>query len=290
MQTVLVAVVTFAALTPCRAQLFTFTPDEMIRYTPKNPFGRFEDGRPKVPDALLEKVKGLSSEEIWRVLGAAGYANQFEANWQILHPGLKLVGRAVTAQYMPSRPDLADLINSRAASQGMPASLPARVIDKLGAGAVVVVDLFGKVTDGTFGGDNLHTAIYTATKTGFVIDGGIRDVDGVMELETAGYFRGSTPTSFRDVMLTGINIPIRIGRAAVMPGDVVFGDREGVYFIPPHLVEQVINKAEITHIHDEWTKAKLLTGRYKSSELYPSPTDPALKKEYEEYLRKKLEK
>jgi regulator of RNase E activity RraA len=109
---------------------------------------------------------------------------------------------------------------------------------------VVVVDLFGKITDGTFGGDNLHTAIYTVTKTGFVIDGSIRDLGGVTRLDAAGYFRGSTPSSYRDVMLTGINVPIRIGAATVMPGDVVFGDREGVSFIPPHLVEEVVKKVK----------------------------------------------
>jgi regulator of RNase E activity RraA len=193
---------------------------------------------------LLEKVRGLSSEEIWSVLSQAGYRNQFEGNWQTLHPGKKLVGRAVTAQYMPSRPDVSNVIDAHAASQGMPASLPERVIDMLQPGDVVVVDLFGKITDGTFGGDNLHTAIYTVTKTGFVIDGSIRDLGGVTRLDAAGYFRGSTPSSYRDVMLTGINVPIRIGAATVMPGDVVFGDREGVSFIPPHLVEEVVKKVK----------------------------------------------
>jgi 4-hydroxy-4-methyl-2-oxoglutarate aldolase len=112
----------------------------------------------------------------------------------------------------------------------------------------------------------------------------------VIQLDAAGYFRGSKPTTYRNVMLTGINVPIRIGAATVMPGDLVFGDREGVHFIPPHLVEEVIKQAKITHIHDEWTKAKLLTGKYKSSDIYPTPSDPVLKKEYEEYLQKRLRK
>lgn len=288
MKALLLLAVVLGGLAPCRAQLFTFTRDEMIRYTAKSPFSRFADGRPKVPDALLDKVRGLTSEQITSLLTQAGYPNQYEGNWQILHPGTKLVGRAVTAQYMRSRPDVSDVINARAASQGLPQSLPERVIDKLQPGDVVVVDLFGKITEGTFGGDNLHTAIYVFTKTGFVIDGSIRDLGGVIQLDSAGYFRGSTPTSYRNVMLTGINIPIRIGAATVMPGDVVFGDREGVNFIPPQLVEEVVKQGEIKQIHDEWTKAKLLTGKYKSSDLYPTPADPALKREYEEYLKKRL--
>ena len=110
----------------------------------------------------------------------------------------------------------------------------------------------------------------------------------MIKLASAGYFRGATPTSYREVMLTGINVPVRIGAATVLPGDIVFGDREGLTFIPPHLIENILNEAEITHIHDEWTKAKLLTGKYKSSELYPSPADPVLKREYEAYLKQKL--
>jgi regulator of RNase E activity RraA len=270
--------------------VFSFSHEEMLKYTAQNPFDRFPDGRPKVPDSVLAKVRGLTSEEIWTVLPNAGYANQFEAGWQMLHPDQKLVGRAVTAQYMPLRPDIGDVADANATSKGLTKSPPQRVIDMLQPGDVVVVDMFGKIAFGTFGGDNLHTAIWAATKTGFVIDGSIRDLGGIMELGSAGYFRGSTPTSYREVMLTGINVPIRIGAATVMPGDVVYGDREGVTFIPPHLVDKVVKQAEITHIHDEWTKAKFMTGKYKSSELYPSPKDPALKKEYEEYLKAHLNK
>jgi regulator of RNase E activity RraA len=191
---------------------------------------------------------------------------------------------------MPLRPDIGDIADANATSKGLAKAPPQRVIDMLQPGDVVVVDLFGKITYGTFGGDNLHTALYAATKTGFVVDGSIRDLDGVLEIGSDGYFRGATPTSYRDVMLTGINVPIRIGNATVMPGDVVYGDREGVYFIPPHLVEKVLQQAEITQIHDEWTKAKFRTGKYKASELYPSPADPALKKEFDEYLKKRLGK
>jgi 4-hydroxy-4-methyl-2-oxoglutarate aldolase len=272
------------------AQVFTFTPEQMIKYTAKNPFGRFPDGRPKVPEALLEKAKDLSAEEIFAVLPEAKFPNQYEGNWTLLHLGKKLIGRAVTAQFMPYRPDVAEVAESEAKAKGLGQNANQRVIDTLQPGDVVVVDLFGKLDHGTFIGDNLATAIYSATKTGFVIDGGIRDLEGVFPLEMAGYFRGVHPSAIGNVMLTGINIPVRIGNATVMPGDLVFGDREGVYFVPPHLVEEVLAKAETTHIHDEWTKNKFLTGKYKSSEIYPSPRDPALKQEYEDYLRKRLNK
>jgi 4-hydroxy-4-methyl-2-oxoglutarate aldolase len=273
---------------PLAAQVFMFSREQMVKYTSKNPYERFPDGRPKVPDAILEKVKELSAEEAWSVLNEAKYTNQFEGGFRLLRPGRKLVGRVVTAQFMPSRPDLAEVVDADAKASGMTKANNQRVIDLLQRGDVVVVDLFGKIEGGTFVGDNLATAIFSATGTGFVVDGGIRDLEGIFPLELAAYFRGVHPTPISNVMLTGINIPIRIGNATVMPGDVVLGDREGVYFIPPHLVEEVLKKAEETHIHDEWTKNKFLTGKYKSSELYSTPTDPELKKEYEEYKKKKL--
>ena len=278
-----------ALAAPADAQVFTFSRDEMIKYTARNPFERFEDGRPKVPDRLLERMKGLSAEEILPVLPAAKFPNQYEGNWRILHPGRKLVGRAVTAQFMPLRPDVADVSEAAAAAKGLGRNHNQRVIDMLRPGDVVVVDLFGKIEQGTFVGDNLATAIFAATRTGFVVDGSIRDLEGIYPIELAAYFRGVHPTALGNVMLTGVNVPIRIGNATVMPGDVVFGDREGVYFVPPQFVEEILTRADTTHIHDEWTKNKFLTGKYKSSELYPSPRDPALKKEYEEYLKKKLE-
>src|ERR1051325_2311640 len=240
------------------AQIVTLSRADLLKYTVKNPYGRFEDGRPKVPDELLEKISEITSEEIWSVLTRAGYPNQFESGWQVLHPEKKLIGRAVTAQYLPSRPDLSEPAEQAAAAKGMAKGLPQRVIDTLQRNDVVVVDLFGKITYGTFGGDNLHTAIWAATRTGFVIDGSIRDLNGIRELPSAGYFRGSTPTSYRDVMIGGINMPVRIGAVTVMPGDIVFGDAEGGTFIPPHLVGPLLKEAEVTHIHDEWTKAKLL--------------------------------
>jgi regulator of RNase E activity RraA len=273
------------------AQVFTFTRDQMVQYTTKNPFDRFEDGRPKVPDALLEKLKDLSAEEVWAVLPRSDYPNQYEGNWQLLHPGKKLVGRAVTAQFMPTRPDVNDVIEANAKAKGIRAPQNQRLIDALRPGDVLVVDLFGKIENGTIVGDNLATAIFAATGgTGLVVDGAIRDLEGIEPLNMAAYFRGVHPTPIGNVMLTAINTPVRIGSATVMPGDAVFGDREGVYFIPPHLVGKVLDNAEEIHIHDEWSKAKLMTGKYKSSEIYPTPSDPALKKEYEEFRKKKLTK
>ena len=200
------------------------------------------------------------------------------------------MGRAITAQFMPLRADLGEVIAADGKAQGHHGSQNQWVIDMLQPGDVLVVDVFGKVEEGTFVGDNLATAVFAATKTGMVIDGGIRDLEGIFPIPMSAYFRGAHPSALNNVMLTGVNIPVRIGSTTVMPGDVVLGDREGVYFIPPQLVQKIVDIAEETHIHDEWTKDKFMTGKYKSSELYSRPRDPALIKEYEEYKKKRLGK
>jgi regulator of RNase E activity RraA len=270
------------------AQMFRFTREQMIRYTPKNPFERFQDGRPKVPDALLERVKTLSVEEAWGILRNKGYLAQYADGFQVLHPDKKLVGRAVTAQYLPIRPDLEEVLRQEAKASGMPASMNQKVIDLLQLNDVPVVDLMGAQPGNNFGGDNLHAAIYGATRTGAVVDGTVRDVGGIAELGSQVYFRKAHPAAVAGVTVIGINIPVKVGNAIVMPGDVVLGDREGVIFIPPHLVQEIVEAAELTHIHDEWTKQKFLTGKYKSSELYGGPMSPEMKKEYDEYVKKRL--
>lgn len=259
----------------------------MLKWTASNPYDRFADGRPKVPDELLAKCKDLSAEEVWSVLDGK-YNNQYADNFKILHPGIKLIGRAVTAQFLPARPDLNDVLDADAKAAGKRGAQHQRVIDTLTPGDVLVADIFGKVAEGTLVGDNLATAIFTFSQNGFVVDGGFRDLEGIFPMGKQVYYRGAHPTPIRSVMVTGYNVPVHIGGATVMPGDVVFGDREGVYFIPPHLLKTILDRADETHVHDEWTKAKMSTGKYKSVDLYPRPSDPELRKEYEAYRKQKL--
>jgi 4-hydroxy-4-methyl-2-oxoglutarate aldolase len=290
MRWIIVLVVSGVAGVATHGQVFKLSREQMVKYTPKNPFDRFPDGRPKVPDALLERVKGLSLEEAWGILLNRGYRHQF-AGWdfQVLHPGQKLVGRAVTAQYLPLRPDLAEVLDADAKAQGLPRGTNQKVIDILQLNDVPVIDLMGAAPGHNFGGDNLQTAIYGVTRTGAVIDGTIRDIEGIFELPTQIYFKRAHPAAVAEVTVVGINIPVKVGDAVVLPGDVVLGDREGVIFIPPHLVKEIVDTADLTHIHDEWTKQKFLTGKYKASELYGGPPlSPELQKEYDAYVKKRL--
>jgi regulator of RNase E activity RraA len=274
---------------PCHAQLFRLTREQLVEITADNPFERFPDGRPKVPDHLIERARGLSAEEVWAVLPGKGYKHQWADGFNILHPGLKLVGRAFTVQFMPTRPDIMGALTANASKAGIARYNHQYAIDQLQPGDVFVADMFGKKDDGPIVGDNLFYYIMKATgSAGLVVDGSVRDLEGLVQFKMPAYFRHAHPTPIRDVMLTGINVPIRIGETTVNPGDLVFGDREGVYFVPPSLVEAILDQADVTHIHDEWTKRKFDEGKYKSSEIYGSPTDPALKKEYEDYLAKRL--
>jgi len=277
----------------CQAQLFTLTKDEMIKLTSQNPFDRFPDGRPKVPDDLLQRARGMSAEDIFAIVGAGrgGYRNQYEDGFTVLHANKKMVGRALTVQFMPSRPDMDAYVNANAAANGYGNRITNQTaIDLMQPGDVLVVDLFGKVADGTIVGDNLFFYLMTVAKAGgLVCDGGIRDMEGILDMEMPAFFRKSHPSYLTNVTLTGINVPVRIGSAIVMPGDLVVGDPEGVYFIPPQLVKQTVDNADTVHIHDEWTRKKFAEGKYKSSDIYGSPKDPALKKEYDEYLKKRLD-
>ncbi len=277
-----------AALPPVvLGQMNTLTRDQVMKYTAQNPYGRFPDGRPKVPDEILEKLKSMSAEEVLGIV-RRGYPNQYADGFKILTPGKVMVGRAMTLQLMPSRPDIADVDQKEWGAKNQVRLSHQTAIDMLQKGDVFVVDAFGNANAGGIVGDNLAYYIWKTTGVGFVIDGAIRDLQGIVTFGIGGYYRDAVPPAINNVMVTGINVPVRIGKATVLPGDVVFGDREGVYFIPPHLVQEIVDQAEITHVHDEWTKKKFDEGKYKSTDIYGSPRDPALIKEYEEYLKQRI--
>ncbi len=290
--TAVLALCTMALLSPSsmRGQLVTFTKQDLADYTAQSTFDRLPDGRPKVPDDLLERARELSSEEVWAVLEEKGFRNQYADGFQILHPEKPMVGRAFTVQFMPERPDVSKVASAKAKERGLGSLTNQLAIDMLQPGDVLIVDLFGKKVNGTIVGDNLFYYIMKATHGGgMVVDGSIRDLNGISEIAMPAYFKSVDPTPIGNVMLTGINVPVRIGGVTVMPGDLVVGDREGVYFLPPHLVKEVLDRADEIRIHDEWTKKKFDEMKYKSREIYSTPSDPALLQEYKEYLKKRLE-
>lgn len=246
------------------------TPEEIESWTERNPFGRFPDGRPLVPDDLLDRLARATTEQVWTVLHTAGYKNQFEGNWRETHPGQVVVGRAVTAQFVPLRPDYHAAVQAGGLAEGRGSSggQNSWVIEGLQPRDVMVVDIFGKVRDGTVIGDNLGTAIKVRTGTGAVINGGVRDLAGLVELEGVNFYvRGVDPTAIADVTLTAINRPVRIGAATVLPGDVVLGTPSGVIFVPAHLVEAAVEHSEDTLVRDSFGKLRLAAGTYTSGQI-----------------------
>ena len=263
-------------------QLWKLSPEELTKFTAKSTFERFPDGRPKVPDALLQKLRtmDIAIEDMIGQVRQAGFASQYEGNdWKVLNPQKKLVGRAFTVQFMPARPDLTEVLDARGRMRNQTA------IDMLQPGDVVVVDLFGKRESGTFVGDKLAYYVWKTTGTGMVIDGAMFYLSNIEKTGMPAFYRGTHPSSLGGATLTGINIPVQIGQVTVMPGDVVFGDREGIFFIPPHLVEGIVTSFESTQSRFEWIKKKFDEGKYKSSEIYGRPRDPQLLKEMEEYIK-----
>jgi regulator of RNase E activity RraA len=274
-----------------QAQLFTWTKEQMVEYTPQWKGDRFPDGRPKVSDALIERAKGLSMEEI-SVPGGRGMGgySQFVGDWNVLQPGKKMVGRVVTLAFMPSRNDVDQVSTAKAKEKGLAELKTPYIVDLLAPGDVLVVDLGGRYEDGSVIGKNLFYFIMKATKNGgVVVDGAIRGMEDVAAMGMPVYIRPAQGNATANLTLAAVNVPIKIGNVTVMPGDLAMGDREGVSFIPPQAVEQILNSADNTHIHDEWTKMKFDEGKYKSSEIYSTPRDQALRQEYNEYLKKRLE-
>ncbi len=262
----LLSLTCFALL--AKAQLGMLSTDGRVELTREWKGERFEDGRPKVPDALLEDLKSVDAEEAWAVLQEHGYKNQFESGWHVINPGERVVGRVVTVVFMPLRPDVNAVINERGQREHRIGPQNSWPIDILQTNDVLVVDLFGKIKDGTYAGDNLSTSIYTRSRTGLIVDGAVRDETGISQIEGMRVFvRGVDPSVLRDVTLMGINVPIRIGHVTVMPGDVALSDPEGITFIPPSLVQEVVDKSQLVHLQDEWGHLMLREGKYTPGQI-----------------------
>jgi 4-hydroxy-4-methyl-2-oxoglutarate aldolase len=276
-----------AVASPGYAQLELFSKEQRIEFTPDWHGERFSDGRPDVAESVLVRLKDVTADEAWDVLQNAGYRNQFEGGWRVINPGQRLVGRVVTAVFMPHRPDVDLVIRANGKKENRIGDENSWIIDILKPGDVLVVDLFGKVRYGTIIGDNLATAIYSKSHNGLIVNGAVRDVTGIQQI--AGfqvYTRGVDPSALENVMLTGINVPIRIGDVTVMPGDIAIGDPEGVTFVPPQLAEKLADETEMDHLIDEWGHAMLREGRYTPGQIDAKWT-PKMVEEFNSWLEKK---
>lgn len=263
----------------------TISKDQMLFLTAKYEGERFKDGRPKVPDNVLERMKSVTIEEAWGVMRGEGFHNQFEGNWLSIHDDVVLVGRALTVQYMPNRPDMSDQIKTKGKTDGRIGSPNSWPIDMLQPGDIYVADGFGKIKDGTLIGDNLGNSIYAKSKNGVVFYGSSRDLEGLAEIEGFNAFvKGWDPSYLTEVMLAGINVPIRIGAASVLPGDIVLAKREGVIFVPAYLAEKVVVTSEIVRLRDAFGISRLKAGIYTPGQIDSKWSDE-IEKDFSQWLR-----
>jgi len=243
-------------------------PGEVRSLSPQWQGERLPDGRPKVPDNIIERIKNISIEEAWGVLRNEGYNNQFEGDWMIIHQDRVVCGRALTATYIPDRPDLSDLILEQGKKDGRVGASNSWPIDMLQNGDVYVADGFGKIVGGTLIGDNLGNAIYAKSKNGVIFYGSVRDLGGLEKIDGFNAFvKGWDPSFIQEMTLGGLNAPTRIGRALVMPGDVVLAKREGVIFIPAQLAEKVVITAEFIALRDKFGIQRLKEGEYTPGQI-----------------------
>jgi 4-hydroxy-4-methyl-2-oxoglutarate aldolase len=237
---------------PAHAQV-KMSRDQILFYTSDWHGDRFADGRPRLPDSLLQRAVNMTIEDVWEYLREHGYRNQFEAGWQALHIEKPFAGRALTAQYMPTRPDMRQAILAEGKQEGRVGDTNSWPIAELQVGDVYVADGFGKIIEGTLIGSNLGNAVAAHMHTGFVFDAGIRDQQENREIPNFnGFYRAYDPSAWADMELTGINVPLRIGRAVVLPGDLVLAKPEGVLFIPAILAEAAVAHAEFTALTDDF--------------------------------------
>lgn len=266
------------------AQQVTLTPEQIKAITPEWKGERSADGRPYVPDRLLERLKGVHLEEAWGILRNKGYMNQFEGEWQVLHPDSVMTGRAVTAQYWPLRPDVDKLMKDKGKTEGRIGGTNSWPIDVLKKGDIYIADSYGKIVDGTLIGDNLGNAIYAKSARGVIFYGSVRDVEGLEEIKGFNaWIKGYDPSYIQQMMLGGINVPIRIGRASVLPGDAVLAKKGGVVFIPAHLLEEVVLNAEFISLRDAFGHQRLREGKYTPGQVDTQWTE-AIKNDFLKWL------
>ena len=267
-----------------QAQQVTLTPDQIKGYTPEWKGERFPDGRPKVPDKLLERLKKIRLEEGWGILRNKGYHNQFEGDWMVLEPDSAMTGRVVTAHYLPLRPDVDKIIKDIGKNEKRIGATNSWPIDVLKDGDVYVADSYGKVVDGTLIGDNLGNAIYAKSHRGVIFYGSVRDAEGLEEIKGFNaWIKGYDPSYIQQMMLGGINVPIRIGRETVLHGGLRWAKKGGVVFIPAHLVEEVVLNAEFISLRDAFGHQRLKEGKYTPGQIDTQWTDE-IKKDFLKWI------
>jgi len=251
---------------------------------------RLPDGRPFVSDNLLERLKKVVLTHARGALKSRKFNNQYQGKWMMVNPDKNTVmtGRAVTAQYMPQRPDFGDLIRKVGLAEGHSEKAGSNVwpIEMLKDGDVYVADGYGKIEGGTLMGDRLANSVYSKSKRGVIFWGSVRNIQEIQKVEGFnGWILGDHPSAINEMMLTSINAPIRIGDVTVLPGDVVFASPYGTVFLPSFLVGEIVIEAEISNLRHHYGIIRVRAGDWTTGQI-DSEYTPQMNKEFYDYLRK----
>ncbi len=239
------------------------------------------DPSARVSDELLAKLHDVSNATILGLLLRRGYDKVYMNGVRSLAPGRRLVGRAVTLRYLPSRPDLASRIATGEHGEGFNETPRWQSLEAMGPGDVWVGDAMG--LDGvSTGGDVVFSRIVTRGGAGLVTDGAVRDGHKVAQYGFPVFAGGSTPTVGEPSMLPyEVNEPVQCGGVLVWPGDVIMGDDDGVVVLPSQLAAELVDEAIR---HDEIEQAVLEhTRRENISPKAFYPFNDATERIYQEW-------
>ena len=206
---------------------------------------------PPLSSDVVDKFRGLASANLADAMG----------RFNFMDPGIRarsgfpLCGRAVTVLCRPAD----NLMVHKALQIAEP-------------GDIVVVSTCGNTTSAVFGELMCHTA---AAKRlgGIVVDGAIRDVDGIKALEFPAFSRAVSAGGCDKDGPGEINVPIACGNTVVMPGDIIVGDAESVAVVPRDHATEVLERVEALMAREKSRIAEIQRGV-----LYKAEIDDALRK------------
>lgn len=238
------------------------------------------DKKARATDEHLAALEELPLETIWGVLRGMGYEETYFPGMTPTVPGKRLVGRAVTIRYLPRRPDLVEAMEALAEKGGWSSKYHTRAAEESKPGDVLVVDTGGQVEGGVFFGDISALGAQMSGASGAILYGSTRDLDELKEMTDFPVFSmGFHPAGATQIGVDW-NIPIRVGTATVMPGDLVLATDEAVIFFPPTIADEVIAKAKKHRDEEDYKRELVRSKKYRFRDVYPLRSD--LNKAYEE--------
>lgn len=231
-----------------------------------------------VDPAIIALLKEVSTATLSAQLLRRGYAQLSMHGVLPLRPDLRMAGQATTLRFIPAREDLA---RGERAATGEFDNLKNKqriAVEQVGAGEVLVIDARGDTRAASLG-NILVARIAARGAAGIVTDGAFRDSPAIRAIDLPTYARGQSPNiSFTAHYAADLDVPIACGGVAVVPGDVIVGDAEGVIVVPCAEAEAVARDGWEQERKEAFIYRKVAAG---ASIIGTYPPDAATLAEYE---------